>query len=156
MHFNLRFRLQRRYGVDVFRGQPTGTMAYDNKPIFDHFARIDDNRILGIIDLKGCAWTIRILSRTRQHTIRDAVFRNLRQNFVLSRLRLLLASLAIAIHGSSGVGSCRSATRPIIVVRPTADFTNSGRRTIDKTASSYSLALACLLSKKPFSMSGGS
>jgi len=36
-----------------FRGRSTGTMAYDNKPIFDHFARIDDRRMLGIMDLKG-------------------------------------------------------------------------------------------------------
>lgn len=36
-----------------FRGRMVGTMVYDNKPIFDHFARIDDNRMLGIMDLKG-------------------------------------------------------------------------------------------------------
>ena len=36
-----------------FRGRSTGTMAYDNKPIFDHFAKIDDRRMLGIMDLKG-------------------------------------------------------------------------------------------------------
>lgn len=36
-----------------FRGRVTGTMVYDNKPILDHFARIDDRRMLGIMDLKG-------------------------------------------------------------------------------------------------------
>lgn len=36
-----------------FRGRVTGTMAYDNKPIFDHFAKIDERRMLGIMDLKG-------------------------------------------------------------------------------------------------------
>lgn len=36
-----------------FRGRSTGTMAYDSKPIFDHFAKIDDHRMLGIMDLKG-------------------------------------------------------------------------------------------------------
>jgi hypothetical protein len=36
-----------------FRGRVTATMAYDSKPIFDHFARIDDRRVLGIMDLKG-------------------------------------------------------------------------------------------------------
>ncbi|TWD58255.1 uncharacterized protein DUF4334 [Agrobacterium vitis] len=36
-----------------FRGRATATMAYDSKPIFDHFARIDDRRVLGIMDLKG-------------------------------------------------------------------------------------------------------
>ncbi len=35
-----------------FRGRSTGTMAYDNKPIFDHFAKIDERRMLGIMDLK--------------------------------------------------------------------------------------------------------
>lgn len=36
-----------------FRGRSTATMAYDSKPIFDHFAKIDDRRVLGIMDLKG-------------------------------------------------------------------------------------------------------
>ncbi|MES5100172.1 DUF4334 domain-containing protein [Agrobacterium sp. BA1120] len=36
-----------------FRGRATATMVYDSKPIFDHFARIDDRRVLGIMDLKG-------------------------------------------------------------------------------------------------------
>lgn len=36
-----------------FRGRSTATMAYDSKPIFDHFAKIDDSRVLGIMDLKG-------------------------------------------------------------------------------------------------------
>lgn len=36
-----------------YRGRSTATMAYDGKPIFDHFARIDDRRVLGIMDLKG-------------------------------------------------------------------------------------------------------
>ncbi|NTF09023.1 DUF4334 domain-containing protein [Agrobacterium rubi] len=36
-----------------YRGRSTATMAYDSKPIFDHFARIDDQRVLGIMDLKG-------------------------------------------------------------------------------------------------------
>lgn len=36
-----------------FRGRTTATMAYDHKPIFDHFARIDESRVLGIMDLKG-------------------------------------------------------------------------------------------------------
>lgn len=36
-----------------YRGRSTATMVYDGKPIFDHFARIDDRRVLGIMDLKG-------------------------------------------------------------------------------------------------------
>lgn len=42
-----------RLRMVVFRGRSTATMAYDHKPIFDHFARIDANRVLGIMDLKG-------------------------------------------------------------------------------------------------------
>ncbi|WP_311272979.1 MULTISPECIES: DUF4334 domain-containing protein [unclassified Rhizobium] len=36
-----------------YRGRSTATMAYDGKPIFDHFVKIDDSRVLGIMDLKG-------------------------------------------------------------------------------------------------------
>ena len=36
-----------------YRGKITATMAYDQKPIFDHFAKIDDNTMLGCMELKG-------------------------------------------------------------------------------------------------------
>lgn len=36
-----------------YRGRSTATMAYDSKAIFDHFVRIDERRVLGIMDLKG-------------------------------------------------------------------------------------------------------
>ncbi len=36
-----------------YRGKVTGTMAYDQKAIFDHFAKIDENTMLGVMDLKG-------------------------------------------------------------------------------------------------------
>ena len=36
-----------------YRGKIYATMAYDEKPIFDMFAKIDDNRVLGVMDLKG-------------------------------------------------------------------------------------------------------
>lgn len=36
-----------------YRGKLTGTMLYDNKAICDHFARIDKDTLLGIMDLKG-------------------------------------------------------------------------------------------------------
>ncbi len=35
------------------RGKLTATMLYDDKAIYDHFARIDDNTVLGCMDLKG-------------------------------------------------------------------------------------------------------
>lgn len=36
-----------------YRGKTTGTMVYDHKAIMDHFAKIDDNTLLGVMDLKG-------------------------------------------------------------------------------------------------------
>lgn len=36
-----------------FRGKITGAMVYDQKAIIDVFAKIDDRRMLGIMDMKG-------------------------------------------------------------------------------------------------------
>lgn len=36
-----------------YRGQVTATMVYDQHPIFDHFRKIDDNQVLGVMDSKG-------------------------------------------------------------------------------------------------------
>lgn len=36
-----------------YRGKATATMAYDNKPINDHFVKIDENTVLGLTDKKG-------------------------------------------------------------------------------------------------------
>ena len=36
-----------------YRNKVTGTMAYDAKGIFDHFAKIDEQSMLGVMDLKG-------------------------------------------------------------------------------------------------------
>ncbi|HKK74664.1 MAG TPA: DUF4334 domain-containing protein [Saprospiraceae bacterium] len=38
-----------------YRGKLTGTMIYDGKAICDHFAKIDEDRMLGVMDLKGAA-----------------------------------------------------------------------------------------------------
>ena len=35
-----------------YRGKVTGTMAYDEKAIFDHFVKINENTMLGAMDLK--------------------------------------------------------------------------------------------------------
>ncbi|MEM9328457.1 MAG: DUF4334 domain-containing protein [Bacteroidota bacterium] len=35
------------------RGKVTGTMVYDEKGIFDHFAKIDEHTMFGMMDLKG-------------------------------------------------------------------------------------------------------
>jgi hypothetical protein len=37
----------------VFRGVATATMIYDNAPVFDHFRRLGDDRVLGVMDQKG-------------------------------------------------------------------------------------------------------
>ena len=38
-----------------YRSRATATMCYDEKAILDHFAKIDENRVMGIMDLKGVA-----------------------------------------------------------------------------------------------------
>lgn len=35
------------------RGVVTATMVYDRHPIFDHFRRVDDRTVLGLMDRKG-------------------------------------------------------------------------------------------------------
>lgn len=42
-----------RLRMTTYRGKTTGTMIYDRQPIFDHFAKIDDRRMFGLMDLKG-------------------------------------------------------------------------------------------------------
>ena len=42
-----------RLRIIEYRGRATATMCYDEKAILDHFARIDDNRVMGVMDLKG-------------------------------------------------------------------------------------------------------
>lgn len=37
----------------VFRGKCTATMVYDKHPISDHFVKLDDNCVLGVMDRKG-------------------------------------------------------------------------------------------------------
>lgn len=42
-----------RLRMTTFRGKPTATMVYDNLPINDVFRKVDDDTVLGIMDLKG-------------------------------------------------------------------------------------------------------
>jgi hypothetical protein len=35
------------------RGAATATMVYDKHPIFDHFRKVDDDLVLGVMDRKG-------------------------------------------------------------------------------------------------------
>jgi hypothetical protein len=39
--------------VVEFRGESTATMVYDGQPIFDHFKRVDDNTLMGIMNGKN-------------------------------------------------------------------------------------------------------
>ncbi|SHN46500.1 DUF4334 domain-containing protein [Cryptosporangium aurantiacum] len=36
-----------------FRGEPTATMVYDGQPVLDHFKKIDDTTLLGVMNGKG-------------------------------------------------------------------------------------------------------
>ena len=38
--------------LEEFRGEVTATMVYDGRPTHDHFKRIDDNAVMGIMDGK--------------------------------------------------------------------------------------------------------
>jgi hypothetical protein len=39
--------------LEDFRGEVTATMVYDGQPVHDHFKRIDDDAVLGIMNGKG-------------------------------------------------------------------------------------------------------
>lgn len=39
----------------VYRGVLTATMIYDRQPIFDHFRKVSDETVLGVMDRKGDA-----------------------------------------------------------------------------------------------------
>jgi Domain of unknown function (DUF4334) len=39
--------------MEEFRGEVVGTMVYDGRPVHDHFKKIDDNAMLGIMNGKG-------------------------------------------------------------------------------------------------------
>jgi Domain of unknown function (DUF4334) len=36
-----------------FRGKRSAALIYDRQPIVDHFRRIDDNRVLGLMEMRG-------------------------------------------------------------------------------------------------------
>lgn len=37
----------------AYRGVPTATMCYDSHPIWDHFRKVDERTVLGVMDKKG-------------------------------------------------------------------------------------------------------
>lgn len=52
--FMLKTRRSRaRLRLTTYRGKSTATMQYDNLPINDVFAKIDDDTALGVMDMKG-------------------------------------------------------------------------------------------------------
>jgi hypothetical protein len=44
---------QARIRMVEYRGKVSATMIYDGLPINDHFRKIDDNTVLGLMDFKG-------------------------------------------------------------------------------------------------------
>jgi hypothetical protein len=38
--------------LEEFRGEMTATMVYDGQPIHDHFKKIDDSSVMGIMNGK--------------------------------------------------------------------------------------------------------
>jgi len=46
---------QARLRMVEYRGKVSATMIYDSLPINDHFHRIDENTVLGLMDFKGIA-----------------------------------------------------------------------------------------------------
>lgn len=39
--------------LEDFRGEVTATMVYDGRPVHDHFKKIDDDTVMGIMNGKG-------------------------------------------------------------------------------------------------------
>jgi hypothetical protein len=39
--------------LESFRGEVTATMVYDGQPVHDHFKKIDDDAVMGIMNGKG-------------------------------------------------------------------------------------------------------
>ncbi len=46
-------RSRARLRMTEYRGKVSATMIYDNLPINDVFRKVDDNTVLGVMDLKG-------------------------------------------------------------------------------------------------------
>lgn len=39
--------------MEEFRGETTASMVYDRRPVHDHFKKVDDNAVVGIMNGKG-------------------------------------------------------------------------------------------------------
>ncbi|MBS1303491.1 DUF4334 domain-containing protein [Loktanella sp. SALINAS62] len=52
-----------RLATVAFRGSPSAVMIYDWQPIVDHFRRIDERRILGLMEMRGASPYFFLLTR---------------------------------------------------------------------------------------------
>jgi hypothetical protein len=55
----------------AYRGKRSAAMIYDGQPIVDHFRRIDDDRVLGLMEMRGMERPFFFLL-TRDQTLNDA------------------------------------------------------------------------------------
>lgn len=39
--------------LETFRGKESAAMAYDQQPIIDHFRRVDEDRLMGVMTIRG-------------------------------------------------------------------------------------------------------
>ena len=60
-----------RLRADNFRGKRSAALIYDRQPIVDHFRRIDDDRVLGLMEMRGMERPFFFLL-TREQTLNDA------------------------------------------------------------------------------------
>ena len=60
-----------RLRAENFRGKRSAALIYDRQPIIDHFRRIDDDRVLGLMEMRGMERPFFFLL-TREQTLNDA------------------------------------------------------------------------------------
>jgi len=60
-----------RLRTDNFRGKRSAALIYDRQPIIDHFRRIDDHRVLGLMEMRGMERPFFFLL-TRERILNDA------------------------------------------------------------------------------------
>ena len=60
-----------RLRAENFRGKRSAALIYDRQPIIDHFRRIDDDRVLGLMEMRGMERPFFFLL-TRERILNDA------------------------------------------------------------------------------------
>ena len=92
-----------------YRGRVSATMIYDGIPIMDTFVRIDDDRVLGVMDLKGQPLPFFFVLERDDHTSYDVLplraadekFKGLFDMEVQNRAFALKSSLSMASQSTS-------------------------------------------------------